>query len=1128
MKLKHHVRFITAASLFDGHDAAIQIMRRILQSEGAEVIHLGHNRSAWSVVKAAIEEDAQGIAVSSYQGGHVEYFTYMLGLLKEHDASSIQIFGGGGGVIVKSEIELLESRGIKKIFSPDDGHQMGLTGMIQHMLAACDVDPLPAINDLMWNELSAREIGQIITTIELGAEAERYPTHKKLRDQWMREIKTKAPSMKKAPVIGITGTGGAGKSSLIDDVLLRFLFVYPKKRVAVLSVDPTRIKTGGALLGDRIRMNCADDSRIYMRSMATRAANLSVSQTAKDVLDFLAFSDFDLVIFETAGIGQSDQSVKEFCDFPIYVMTPEYGAASQLEKIGMLDCARLVVINKFDRSGSLDALRDVQKAYQRNHQLFDRSPSEMPVIGTSAHIYGDLGTNRFFNRLMDEVKQHASDPRTWDFENLPEGEAANNHLIPKKRARYLSEIADSIREHRKHIERQGELADRVDALDRAMKEIAPEPDKEAIISPLAAIKTALSSRLDQELKDQVERLLENMHELRQPESVYHVRGKAISVENFYQSLSHTPIPKVMPPDFLGRGDLVRFAGLENLPGHFPFTAGVFPFKRNTEDPTRMFAGEGSPERTNKRFHYLSKGHPATRLSTAFDSVTLYGENPDLRPDIYGKVGNAGVSVCSLDDAKRLYSGFDLTADSTSVSMTINGPAPTLLAFFFNAAIDFAVEKELKKSGNWPKTKERIDAWFRERNWSKPVYRAEELPEGHDGTGLGFLGLPASEIVPKDFYDNVRAHVLENVRGTVQADILKEDQAQNTCIFSTEFSLRMMGDCQEYFIKNNVNNFYSVSVSGYHIAEAGANPVSQLAFTLANGFTLLEYYRARGMNVDDFAKNFSFFFSNGVDPEYAVIGRVARRIWAIALKKVYGANERSQKLKYHIQTSGRSLHAQEMAFNDIRTTLQALYAIADNCNSLHTNAFDEAITTPTESSVRRAVAIQMIINHELGLTKNENPWQGSYFLEYLTDKVEQAVLRVFDGLDARGGVLGAMETMYQRHTIQEESLYYEHKKQTGALPIIGVNTFFDAKHPDAEHPSELMRSTEQEKQFQVEEVNELKGRFVKERRAAFARLKEAVLCQENTFGPLMEAAKYSTIGEISHAFFAVGGAYRRAM
>ncbi len=869
-------------------------------------------------------------------------------------------------------------------------------------------------------------------------------------------------------------------------------------------------------------MNSAESDRVFVRSMATRTANTSVAESCSDVLRYLALCDFDAIILETAGIGQADLAVKDLCDFSVYVMTPEYGAASQLEKIGMLDYATLVAINKFDKPGSFDALHDVKKTYQRNHQLFTTPLEQMPVYGTCAHIFGDLGTNRLWNRITEQLMKLRPNEQ-WSHAPLTEGEAAHAPLIPRSRLHYLAEVADEVRRHHHYVREQEALLERAEACEQAAHEMESDAKK-----LLIAQSDALKAQVDSDLQSAVDEYLTTAANYHAQETTYEVRGKKIGVHNFHETLSHIKIPKVETPPIRKRSEIARFVGLENLPGAFPFTAGVFPFKRFGEDPTRMFAGEGGPERTNKRFHYLSQDSDATRLSTAFDSVTLYGENPDLRPDIYGKVGNAGVSVCSLDDAKRLYSGFDLLSPKTSVSMTINGPAPTLLAYFFNAAIDYEVEKELRKQNRWEETERSIAAWFTQHDLLQPRYRADQLPVGHSGIGLGFLGLPSSLIVDADLYSDIKARVLKHIRGTIQADILKEDQAQNTCIFSTEFSLRMMGDCQEYFIKHHINNFYSVSISGYHIAEAGANPISQLAFTLANGFTFLEYYRARGMNIDDFAKNFSFFFSNGIDPEYAVIGRVARRIWALALKKIYRANERSQKLKYHIQTSGRSLHAQEMSFNDIRTTLQALYAIADNCNSLHTNAFDEAITTPTESSVRRAVAIQMIINHELGLTKNENPLQGSYFIEDLTNKVEEAVLKVFDSLDSRGGVLGAMETMYQRSQIQEESLYYEHKKHTGELPIIGVNTFLDKHGEETPVHIELMRSSDEEKQLQVAEVNDLKTRFVSERAQTLRQLKTAALNKTNTFECLMEATKYATLGEISQAFFEVGGAYRRAM
>ncbi|MCA9507253.1 MAG: cobalamin-dependent protein [Myxococcales bacterium] len=1121
MQLVHKVRFVTAASLFDGHDAAIHVMRRILQSQGAEVIHLGHNRSVWSVIKAAIEEDVQGIAVSSYQGGHVEYFSYMLELLKKNDAADISIFGGGGGVIVPEEITLLCERGIKKIYSPQDGLNMGLVGMIQDMLGQCDRYASYPVSTLTLDKPSRREIARTISTLELGSD-EKNPEYHTAKNELLKAIKGIGAARKKAPVIGIAGVGGAGKSSLIDEILARFLQAFPQKKIAVLSVDPTKIKSGGALLGDRIRFNSADNDRVFVRSIATREANISIARSAKDIVSYLKELDFDLVLLESAGIGQSDSSINEVSDASIYVMTPEYGAQSQLEKIDMLDSARLVVINKFDRPGSLDALRDVKKTFQRNHNLFDKNWQDMPVFGTSAHIFGDLGTNRFFNRFI-KLLQEIDPNNEWQCESLSEGEPASRSLIPKKRSRYLSQLSECVREHHQKVDKQAQLYDRIENL----QAVALEIHNDAALKELTQKIDELKNNVDIEMDEQVDNFFKKQKDYQNNRVSYQVRENKIDIDNNFESLSHLSMPKVQTPHIKRKSDAAYFVGKENLPGYFPYTAGVFPFKRVDEDPTRMFAGEGSPERTNKRFHYLSQGHGATRLSTAFDSVTLYGHDPDVRPDIYGKIGNAGVSVCSLDDAKRLYSGFDLIDPKTSVSMTINGPAPTMLAFFFNAAIDFEVESQLRKQGRWDASKKAIDDWFLKKNISQPRYRQQSLPKGHNGNGLGFLGLPSSLIVDEQFYQNVKDHVLKNVRGTIQADILKEEQAQNTCIYSVDFSLRMMGDCQEYFIKNQIKNFYSVSVSGYHIAEAGAHPITQLAFTLANGFTLLEYYRARGMKVDDFAHNFSFFFSNGMDPEYAVIGRVARRIWAIALKNIYGANERSQKLKYHIQTSGRSLHAQEMAFNDIRTTLQAFYAISDHCNSLHTNAFDEAITTPTEESVRRAVAIQMIINHELGMTKNENPLQGSYFIEDLTNKVEEAVLGVFEQLDARGGVLGAMETMYQRSKIQEESLEYEHKKHSGELKIIGVNTFLP-KSQEKQEKIELMRSSKEEKELQVEQVRRMHSCFSVERKDALNKLKHAVLHQENSFPCLMEAAKYATIGEISQSFFEVGGAYRRAM
>ncbi len=1102
--IKNQVRFITAASLFDGHDAAIHVIRRILQSEGAEVIHLGHNRSVQEVVDAAIQEDVQGIAVSSYQGGHVEYFTYMLELLKKAGASHIKVFGGGGGVIVPEEIALLHSRGVTRIFSPEDGLKMGLIGMMRFMIEQCDFPPCKPVAHLP-KTFTDQAIAQVISTLELD-EA------KTLRADIAKQKETQKP----CPIIGITGTGGAGKSSLIDELLLRFLQTFPDKRIAVLSIDPTRKRTGGALLGDRIRFNSTRNPRVFVRSMATRRAHMAVSVHVKEALDVLSLANFDAVILETAGIGQSDSEVAELTDISVYVMTPEYGAGTQLEKIAMLDYADFVVINKFDKRGALDALRDVRKQYQRNHQFFDRDVSTMPIFGTSAHRFNDPGTNSFFNALFSKL---------WQFKKLQEGDPETAGLLPPSRTRYLSDIVETVRHHHVFAKQQAQIADNAQACSRIFEMVNNSPD---LSKELHKNYDAFIENLDKDVKKSLDNFDQHIQEFISPMSVYHVRNKEIKVDNFTQSLSHQPIPKVAVPHYNSWGDRVRFSLLENFPGQFPYTAGVFPFKRQNEDPTRMFAGEGPPERTNKRFHYLSKGQPATRLSTAFDSVTLYGADPALRPDIYGKIGNSGVSVCSLDDAKRLYSGFNLCAPSTSVSMTINGPAPTILAFFFNAAIDAECEKRLKENGEWPNIETKIQNWFKEHKIKRPIYRADDLPQGHDGNGLGFLGLPASLIVKPDFYQEVKNYVLQNVRGTVQADILKEDQAQNTCIFSTEYAMRMMGDVQQYFNQHHIRNFYSVSISGYHIAEAGANPISQLAFTLSNGFTIVEYYRARGMDINEFAPNLSFFFSNGLDAEYSVIGRVARRIWAIAMRNLYGADERSQKLKYHIQTSGRSLHAQEISFNDIRTTLQALYAIADNCNSLHTNAYDEAVTTPTEDSVRRAVAIQLIINRELGLMKNENPLQGSFFIEYLTDLVEEAVLKEFEALDARGGVLGAMETMYQRSKIQEESLYYEHQKHSGELPIIGVNTYLSQSNEPQQKVYELIRSTDEEKRIQVEQVESLKTQFNELQLTALKQLKTVAQSGGNIFEELMETSKFCTLGMISDALYDVGGAYRRNM
>ncbi len=1139
--LAHKVRFVTAASLFDGHDAAIQIMRRVLQQEGAEVIHLGHDRSVQDVVEAAIAEDAQGIAISSYQGGHVEYFTYMLELLQQRGASHIRVYGGGGGVIVADEVALLHQRGVARIFSPEDGRKLGLVGMIRLMLSECDHLPGALTSSLSSSKLSPGEMARAITTLELAGGEDATDAMKKAALMLRSDVKTLlAQTPRKPKIVGFTGTGGAGKSSLIDEVLNRVMETT-NARVAVLSVDPTRKRTGGALLGDRIRLNTAarHPDRVFVRSLATRRAHLATSPAVADALSLLSTQDFDLIVLETAGIGQSDSEVHELVqqglvDKTVYVMTPEYGAPSQLEKIDMLDFADLVVVNKADKKGALDAVRDVKKQVQRNKKAFEQKPDDMPVFGTAAHRFHDKGTNTFFNRLMVELGVPAT--------TLIEGAPATDAIIPPSRVRYLGEIADTIRRRRARIVADRERAFRIDGIRRALSELGSmvpavcEPFGSAACADASvdvAVRTlrqrhdVLLDELGAEAKEALRGFDAMVEGYEQAQHSYVVRNKTIHVDNYTTSLSHQQIPKVTLPHTKDWAERVTFALSENAPGRFPFVAGVFPYKRTGEDPTRMFAGEGTAERTNRRFHYVSKGQPAVRLSTAFDSVTLYGRDPAVRPDIWGKVGNSGVSVCSLDDAKRLYSGFNLTAPSTSVSMTINGPAPSVLAFYLNAAIDFDVERRLKTAGKWDETKAKIDAFFASRGQTQPTYRGE-LPPTHDGMGLGFLGVSSDRIVDAAFYAEVKADVLKKVRGTVQADILKEDQAQNTCIFSTEFSLRVMGDIQQYFVDHDVNNFYSVSISGYHIAEAGANPITQLAFTLANGFTLVEYYRARGMNVDDYAPNLSFFFSNGLDAEYAVIGRVARRIWAVAMKELYGADERSQKLKYHIQTSGRSLHAQEMDFNDIRTTLQAFYAIADNCNSLHTNAYDEAVTTPTEESVRRAIAIQLIINKELGLMRNENPTQGSYAISQLTDIVEEAVLKAFEALDARGGVLGAMETMYQRSAIQEESLYYEEKKHNGELPIIGVNTFLPDNADGMVKETALIRSSDDEKHTQIVAVADLHARFADEKAQALVRLKDVARRGGNVFEELMDTVKVASLGSITEALFEVGGAYRRSM
>ncbi|MBK8832323.1 MAG: methylmalonyl-CoA mutase family protein [Saprospiraceae bacterium] len=1114
---KHHIRIVTAASLFDGHDAAINIMRRIMQRSGAEIIHLGHNRSAKEIVDTAIQEDAQGIALTSYQGGHNEYFKYIFDMLKERGAGHVKIFGGGGGTILPEEIEALQSYGITRIYSPDDGRHMGLQGMINDVLQQCDFPLGQHVNGEL-KKISKKDhlsISRLITAVE------NYPEENK---HWIAEITSKAKDSK-VPVLGITGTGGAGKSSMIDEIIRRYLLDFPEKDLAVVSVDPSKRKTGGALLGDRIRMNALISSRVYMRSLATRQSNLALSKHIKQAVDILKAADFDLIILETSGIGQSDTEIVDHADMSLYIMTPEFGAASQLEKIDMLDFADVIAINKFDKRGAQDALRDVRKQYKRNHELWDTPDEQIPVFGTIASQFNDPGTNALYKKIIQvlETKTSIAFKSTVQFKT---GESEKIYIIPPHRVRYLSEIADS---NRKYDTWAKEEADKA-ALLYALKESGAHFESKGSAEMTESLNKEFE-RLKQDVHGDVWRWLEEWPEIRHQyvddDYSYKVRDKVIKVDTYVRSLSGTRIPVVALPTAKDWGTLVNWVTQENLPGRFPYTAGIYPFKRKGEDPTRMFAGEGGPERTNKRFHYVSKGMPAIRLSTAFDSVTLYGEDPDHRPDIYGKIGNAGVSICSLDDAKRLYSGFDLCDPKTSVSMTINGPAATMCAFFMNAAIDQQCELYIKEHKLEAEVEKAFQRKYDQQGFPRPKYD-QEIPEGNNGLGLMLLGLTGDEVLEPAIYNQLKAKALQSVRGTVQADILKEDQAQNTCIFSTEFSLRLMGDMQAYFIDENIRNFYSVSISGYHIAEAGANPITQLAFTLSNGFTFVEYYLSRGLAIDDFAPNLSFFFSNGVDPEYAVIGRVARRIWSKAMKYKYNGNDRSQKLKYHIQTSGRSLHAQEISFNDIRTTLQALYAIYDNCNSLHTNAYDEAITTPTEESVRRAMAIQLIINHELGLAKNENPLQGAFIIEELTDLVEEAVLAEFDRITERGGVLGAMETMYQRSKIQEESLHYETLKHSGEFPIIGVNTFLSKDGSPTVLPKEVIRSNEQEKENQIIRLNQLHAANTSHSADALKKLQEVAIENANTFAALMEVAKKCSLGQVTHALYEVGGQYRRNM
>jgi len=1219
------LRFVTAASLFDGHDAAINIMRRLIQSQGAEVIHLGHNRSVEDVVRAALQEDADGIALSSYQGGHVEYFKYMVDMLKERGAGHIRVFGGGGGTITPEEIRELQGYGVERIYHPNDGMKMGLVEMIEDVVNRAATARDAAVRDESSQAPDIDDeigLGRVLSALEDGSIGEAELA--KLRKTWQL-------AGGRTPVIGITGTGGAGKSSVTDELLNRFLASFPQMRIAVISVDPTRRRSGGALLGDRIRMNSLRSHRVYMRSMATRRQNVATNAVLKDCIGFLKSLAFDLVIVETAGIGQSDSEIVDLVDFPMYVMTSDYGAASQLEKIDMIDYAELIVLNKYDKRGAEDALRDIRKQWKRNRVAFQTADADVPVYPTIASQFNDPGVTWMFDNLCRLLREKtgAGNAGQCSFQpgldtSLKEPRATV--LIPGARVRYLAEIAESGRRINSDIERQAEAADRAQAMWQALQELGDDqlpkaldlyhsddlqPARDANTSPSGrgrsvaagegalgastaeaphpsplpegegAIHTSPSGRgrtagageggavavdrslliLRQRYNDAIQSLSsESLKLLREwPQRLksitdefteYQVRDKSIKVDNYRDSLSHQKIPKIAAPTYKSWGELLTFLGKENLPGSYPYTGGVYPYRRTGEDPIRMFAGEGTPERTNRRFHYLSVGQPAARLSTAFDSVTLYGEDPAPRPDIYGKIGNSGVNIPTLDDMKKLYSGFDLCAPTTSVSMTINGPAPMILAMFMNCAIDQQVEKYLKADdARWKEAESRLAKLFEGRE--RPRYHGE-LPPTNDGLGLGLLGVSGDQMVDADTYAEIKARTLATVRGTVQADILKEDQAQNTCIFSTEFALRMMGDIQQYFVDRKVRNFYSVSISGYHIAEAGANPISQLAFTLSNGFTIVEYYLARGMRVDDFAPNLSFFFSNGMDPEYTVIGRVARRIWARAMRERYGANERSQMMKYHIQTSGRSLHAQEIQFNDIRTTLQALYALFDNCNSLHTNAYDEAITTPTEESVRRAVAIQMIINKEMGLNFIENPWQGSFAVDYLTDIVEEAVYKEFEAISERGGVLGAMDTMYQRGKIQEESMYYEHKKHDGSLPLVGVNMFLPKEGGgEVATEIELIRSTEEEKGQQIANVQSWqtsRNRLAPEGETELGHtagseesdagvvhdghglsyLQRTARERKNVFAALMEAVKTHSLGQISHALYDVGGEYRRNM
>jgi methylmalonyl-CoA mutase len=1137
---KNKVRIVTAASLFDGHDAAINIMRRIIQSTGVEVIHLGHDRSVDEVVNTAIQEDANAIALTSYQGGHNEYFKYMYDLLQEKGAAHIKIFGGGGGVILPTEIAELQDYGITRIYAPDDGRSMGLQGMINDLVERSD---FPTGNKLT-EEVSQLESKNPTAIARIISAAENYPEIAKPAMDAIHKMNVNC----KTPVLGITGTGGSGKSSLVDELVRRFLVDFPEKTIGLISVDPSKRKTGGALLGDRIRMNAINNPRVYMRSLATRQSNLALSKYVADAIQVIKAAKYDIIILETSGIGQSDTEIMDHSDVSLYVMTPEFGAATQLEKIDMLDFADLVALNKFDKRGALDAIRDVKKQYQRNHNLWDANTDEMPIFGTIASQFNDPGMNTLYKAIMDKIVEKTDSNLKSTFEVTREM-SEKIFVIPPHRTRYLSEIAESNRKYDETVVSQQKVAQKLYGIYKTIESVSGNVPliTKAGIDDSSVYPSAINEQDENNIFlnlllnqfDKVKMDLdaynweviltwdEKVNKYKNPIYSFKVRDRVIEIDTHSESLSHSQIPKIALPKYEAWGDILRWCLQENVPGEFPYASGLYPFKRVGEDPSRMFAGEGGPERTNKRFHYVSADVPAKRLSTAFDSVTLYGNDPGLRPDIYGKIGNAGVSICCLDDAKKLYSGFDLVHALTSVSMTINGPAPMLLGFFMNAAIDQQCEHYIKENNLEKEVETKIKSIYKDKGVDRPSYNGD-LPVGNDGLGLMLLGVTGDLVLPLDVYNAIKVRTLSQVRGTVQADILKEDQAQNTCIFSTEFALRLMGDVQEYFITNKVRNFYSVSISGYHIAEAGANPITQLAFTLSNGFTYVEYYLSRGMDINDFGPNLSFFFSNGVDPEYAVIGRVARKIWAKAMKNKYGANERAQMLKYHIQTSGRSLHAQEIDFNDIRTTLQALYAINDNCNSLHTNAYDEAITTPTEESVRRAMAIQLIINKEMGLSKNENPIQGSFIIEELTDLVEEAVLLEFDRITERGGVLGAMETMYQRSKIQEESLYYETLKHSGELPIIGVNTFLSSKGSPTVIPAEVIRATEKEKKFQIKTLENLQKANAMQVKVQLDAIQDAAIKNENLFDHLMEATKVCTLGQITLALFEVGGQYRRNM